>query len=152
MKPDIQQIQSLNYVFERVMGKIFLAPYSTAEHNEMTGAQKRILYFLDLEGPQKMSDIARMVNTTLPAATVVVDKLVRCGILNRISDESDRRVTVVALTEHGNETMRKIKVLHETRLKEVLENLPEHKRDELVLAFTKIHALLNEIDLKDQDA
>lgn len=144
------EIESLNYLFERVMGKIFLTPYSTTENNEMSGAQKRIFYFLDLEGPRKMSEIAQLVNVSLPAATQVVDRLVRAGLVERVPDANDRRVIRIAFTREGEQTMKKIKAVHERRLKEVLEKLDAQERVELVEAFEKIHSLLNQIDLRGQ--
>ncbi|MBX7247214.1 MAG: MarR family transcriptional regulator [Candidatus Sumerlaeaceae bacterium] len=146
MQADIREIESLNYLFLRVMGQIFLTPHSNPEHNEMTGAQKRILYFLDIHGPQKMSDIARLVAVTMPAATAVVDKLVRAGLVARESDVNDRRVIRITMTRTGKETTNKLKEIHEQRLREVLEILEPEKRSELIRSFERIHQLLTEIE------
>jgi DNA-binding MarR family transcriptional regulator len=146
MDVDIREIESLNYVFLRVLGKIFLAPCSNPAANEMTGAQKRTLYLLDLEGPQKMSDIAKLVGVTLPAATPVVDKLVRAGLVAREPDTRDRRVIRVALTARGRKTLKSLKQHHENRLRDVLRELTPAQRTELVSHFSRIHELLSIID------
>lgn len=150
MKVDIREIEALNYLFLRVMGKVFLGPYSTPENNEMTGAQKRILYFLDIEGPQRMSEIARLVAVSLPAASAVVDRLVRSGLVHRESDPEDRRVIRIGLTAQGRRVLARIKQMHEKRLAEMLERLPSEKRSELVGCFERIYDLMTEIDDHDR--
>src|SRR6478609_5366843 len=141
-KPDISQVESLNYVFLRVMGQIFLASSSNPVFNEMTGAQKRILYFLELKGACNMSRIAKLVGCTVPAATGVVDKLVRAGLVRRESDDNDRRVIRIAITPQGRKALAQLKRIHEQRLEEVLEHLPPEKREELINSFGRIHEIL----------
>lgn len=145
-KPDISQVESLNYVFLRVMGQIFLASSSNPVFNEMTGAQKRILYFLELKGQCNMSRIAKLVGCTVPAATGVVDKLVRAGLVRRATDETDRRVIRIAITPAGRKALAQLKRIHEQRLQEVLEHLSVEKRDELIDSFKRIHEILCELE------
>ena len=146
MNVDIRDIESLNNVFFKVMGQIFFASASTTTFNEMTGAQRRILYLLDIKGPQKMTQIAHLVGVTVPAATAVVDKLVRAGFVQRDADPGDRRVIHVALTPLGRKTGAKLRRVHEKGLATALAKLLPEKREELILAFEKIHVLLSEID------
>lgn len=146
MKVDIREIESLNNVFLKVMGQVFLSTSSNKTFNEMTGAQRRILYILDIKGPQKMTHIARLVGVTVPAATAVVDKLVRCGCVQRVTDSRDRRVTRVSLTPLGRKAHAKMKRIHEKGLSAALEKLAPEKRTELIVAFERIHVLLSEID------
>lgn len=145
-KADIAQLESLNYVFLRVMGQIFLNSSSNPTFNEMTGAQKRILYFLDLKGPQRMSDIARLVGCTVPAASGVVEKLVRSGLVQREPGESDRRVIHIDMTARGRQVLSELKHIHEERLQTVLEHLSPQRRNELIESFHKIHDILCELE------
>jgi DNA-binding MarR family transcriptional regulator len=146
VRADISQVESLNYIFLRVMGQIFLASSSNPVFNEMTGAQKRILYFLELKGACNMSRIAKLVGCTVPAATGVVDKLVRAGLVRRESDDNDRRVIRIAMTAQGRKALAQLKRIHEQRLEEVLEHLPPEKREELINSFGRIHEILCELE------
>jgi DNA-binding MarR family transcriptional regulator len=146
MQVDIKDVESLSYLFLRVVGKIFLAPYSSDTCNEMTGAQKRILFYLDLEGPKKMSDVARLVAVTTPAATAVVDKLVKQDLVTREPDTVDRRIIRVALSENGRRTVDELKLIHERRLEDILSRLDADKRAQLIESFERIHEILTEID------
>ena len=145
MKPDIKQVEDLHYLFEQVMGHIFLSPYSNPTFNEMSGAQMKIVHFLGIKGTQKMSGIARQVSVTMAAATAVVDKLVRAGLVVRQQDPSDRRVVRVALSAKGRRTLERLNLVHEGRLMAMLEHLEPPQRRELIAAFRRIHELLSEI-------
>lgn len=145
MKPDIQQIEHLNYLFFQVISHIFLSPKSTDEFSDMTMAQKRVLYSLSVYGPQRMSELARLIAVTTAAATSVIDKLVRAGLVERTQDESDRRVVGVQLTELGRETVKLMNKTHEERLESVLQELDLPKQHELITSFERIHTILNEI-------
>jgi DNA-binding MarR family transcriptional regulator len=143
---DVREITSLNYLFLRVLSRIFLSPSSSRPLNEMTGAQKRILYYLDLQGPQRMSDIARLVGVSLPAATITVEKLVESKLVKRSADPSDRRVVRVDLTPKGRLVVRQLNRVHERRFREILSKLSPEEREELVGHFQRIHELLELID------
>jgi len=145
MNADIRQLEQLNHVFMQVMGEIFLAPYSNEVFNEMTGAQKKILYLLGIKGPQKMSDIANQVAVTISGATGIVDRMVKCGLVARESASTDRRVIIINLTAQGRKALKQLQQTHEQRLEEVLKNLAPRKRVELIAAFAKIHDLLTEL-------
>lgn len=146
MKVDVREIASLNYLFLRVLSRIFLMPSSSRPLNEMTGAQKRILYYLDLEGPQRMSDIARLVGVSLPAATITVEKLVEAKLVKRSADPRDRRVVRVDLTQKGRRVVQQLNRVHERRFREILSKLTPEEREELIGHFQRIHDLLALID------
>lgn len=146
MHVDIKEVESLSYLFGRVMGKIFLSSRTTERCNEMTGAQKRILFYLHLEGAKKMSEIARLVAVTTPAATAVVDKLVKQDLVRRETDPEDRRIIRVVLSENGCRAMDELRQLHQQRLEEILEKLDSEKRAQLIQSFEKIHQILAEVD------
>lgn len=147
VKADIQQLEHLSSVFSQVMAHIFLAPYSNDTFNEMTGAQKKILFFLSVEGPQKMSDLARQISVTMSGATGIVDRLVKAGLVKRENDPNDRRVILIELTPAGSTTVKEIHRMHERRLEEVLENLDAEQRQDLIAAFDRIHQLLTTLPI-----
>ncbi len=114
----------------------------------MTVAQKRLLYILDLNGPQRMSEIARLSGVTLPAATAVVDRLVEAGLVERHSEPNDRRVVRIALTEKGRKMIASMNSVHERRLRDVLEKLTPEERTALVEHFRSIYDLLTLIETR----
>jgi DNA-binding MarR family transcriptional regulator len=52
-----------------------------------------------------MRQLARQLGITEGAATSVVDRLIRDGLMERRRDEKDRRIVKVRLTERGGEAL-----------------------------------------------
>lgn len=148
MKIDVSQLEALSTVFNGVIGRIFFAPSPPDDKTvAMTGAQLRLLYLLDMRGPQRMTELARAVGVTLPAATAAVERAVRAGLVRREADASDRRIVRVAVTPAGRRASARMKRLHEEKLRAVLERLSPRRRAELVRYFERIHEILSTIDL-----
>ena len=70
---------------------------------DMTIPQVKTLVLLERRGPLRMGGIARYLGTTLSATTPIVDRLVEKGLVERLSDPSDRRVVICELTAPGRE-------------------------------------------------
>ena len=49
----------------------------------------------------RMTDVSRKMDISKPAATQMVNRLVERGMVERVSDESDRRVVCIRATEEG---------------------------------------------------
>lgn len=56
---------------------------------------------LDRTGPRRITDLAVIEGVTQPAMTVLVRVMEESGLVERRSDPSDKRVTLVSLTEAG---------------------------------------------------
>ena len=56
---------------------------------------------LDADTPVRMTDVSRRMMISKPAATQVVNRLVVNRLVERLSDESDRRVVYIKATEAG---------------------------------------------------
>ena len=60
-----------------------------------------ILYILLREERCTMTDLAAKIHRTKANVTVLVDKLVECGYVNKEKSAEDNRVTYITLTEKG---------------------------------------------------
>lgn len=61
----------------------------------------RVLNTLHCEGPMKMADLADALDVTPRNVTALVDALEEDGQVRRTAHPSDRRVTIVELTENA---------------------------------------------------
>lgn len=61
--------------------------------------------YIDEAGKPLMSDVARYFNITPPAATLLVDGLVRQKLIVRIFDSHDRRAVRLAVTSPGRKLL-----------------------------------------------
>ncbi len=65
----------------------------------------KALDFISREKSPSMRDIAEFLRITSPGATMIVDKLVENGELDRKADPADRRVVRLVVTTKGRVTL-----------------------------------------------
>lgn len=145
MKVDIQHIENLNTLFNKIMDEIFLEARPNETFNNLTGIQIRIVCQLGKTGPKRMTDIADHASVSMPSATGVIDRMVKAGLVQRFEDPRDRRVTMVELSPAGRVAMGQINRIHEQRLEDLLGHLNPKKQVELISSFERISQLLEEI-------
>ena len=81
-----------------------MAPQDFIMESELTLTQFRTIYML-AAGPARITDISQYQGMARPNASTMVERLVRKGLVERVSDPSDRRVTLACLTDKGRETI-----------------------------------------------
>ncbi len=150
---DIKQLQELSNVFSAVMGRIFLQSTVNEEGPgaDLTLQQRKVLFALEFHGPLKMSDLARQIGVTMPAGTLIVDKMVKANLVKRDFDESDRRVVRIEMSSEGREAVLHCVGLQQRCFEGILSKLTPEKRDALLESFKQIHNLLDEINRSDSD-
>ena len=77
-----------------------MEPNAFVMESDLTLPQIRVLYML-ASGPARISEVARAHGMARPNASNMVERLVRKGLVERVSDPSDRRVALACLTEKG---------------------------------------------------
>jgi DNA-binding MarR family transcriptional regulator len=68
---------------------------------ELSLTSAATLATLDRTGPRRITDLAVIEGVTQPAMTVLVRVMEESGLVERRGDPSDKRVTLVSLTEAG---------------------------------------------------
>jgi DNA-binding MarR family transcriptional regulator len=68
---------------------------------DLTFGQMRLLFLLSKHGPSAMSRVAEWLGVGLPAASGVVDRIERHGLVARQHRQDDRRVVECVLTGEG---------------------------------------------------
>ncbi|TYQ16002.1 UNVERIFIED_CONTAM: MarR family transcriptional regulator [Acetivibrio alkalicellulosi] len=69
----------------------------------ITRLQMELLYYLKLEGGKPMNYYGNRMMVSRPNLTVLADKMIDEGFVERITDEKDRRVIILKITEKGND-------------------------------------------------
>jgi len=98
----------------------------------ITPALADCLQFVYLHGICSVRRIAEGLSITEPAASQLVDRLVRGGLLTRTEDEHDRRLTRVWLTEKGLEAASRNRTARQESFARVLSRLDQQTRKALV--------------------
>ena len=70
---------------------------------ELTFAQARALIILAVRKELTVSQLARLLGVGNPTASILVQQLVERGLVTRTEDASDRRQTVIRLSDQGAE-------------------------------------------------
>ncbi|MGR6919566.1 MarR family winged helix-turn-helix transcriptional regulator [[Actinomadura] parvosata] len=68
---------------------------------DMSLTSAATLATLDRTGPRRITDLAAVEGVTQPAMTALVRVMEKSGLVERRGDASDKRVTLVRLTEAG---------------------------------------------------
>lgn len=68
----------------------------------LTPSQISALITIDHHGPVRLSDLARLEAVAPPTVTRIVAKLEAEALVERQSDESDRRIARVTITDEGH--------------------------------------------------
>ena len=94
---------ALYALLERLMKLVRSQAFGDSETTGALAALTLLFQERQLEGdkPVRMTDVSRRLMISKPAATQVVNRLVDNGLVERLSDESDRRVVYIKATEAG---------------------------------------------------
>ncbi len=71
----------------------------------ITTEQWRVLTCIKSRGPLKPTNIASMLERSPNSISMIVDRMVKAGLLRRTRDRKDRRVVFVSMTDKGKEAV-----------------------------------------------
>ncbi|MEU0940153.1 MarR family transcriptional regulator [Embleya sp. NPDC005971] len=103
---------------------------------------------LDRTGPRRITDLAVSEGVTQPAMTVLVRVMEESGLVERRGDPSDRRVTLVCLTEAGASYVRARRQAGVDAYAQLIDELADDEVEALVAALP---ALLHLAELESLD-
>jgi DNA-binding MarR family transcriptional regulator len=90
---------------------------------------------LEREGPARLTALAAAEGVTQPSMTQLVQRLERQGLVARVDDPGDGRVTLVAVTEAGRDVLTERRQARDDRLALLLAGLPEEQQQALGAAM-----------------
>ena len=94
-------------------------------HLEMTREQMRIILLISLKGPVSPGVMAELLGVPKANVTSVVERLVSKGLVSRQGNPNDRRSHMLSLTEEGKSQINQLFEISATRIKRVLERMPD---------------------------
>ena len=107
-------------------------------------AQFRLLLFVRRHPGTSLSPVAEHLGTTLPAASQLVERLVRAGLVTREQHLAERRRVELRLTEAGGATLAECDARTRAWLCERLSGLAGEELDRLSGALQELRGLLTE--------
>jgi DNA-binding MarR family transcriptional regulator len=112
---------------------------------ELTLTQIKLLHHLDdAPAPVSLKYAAELVHVSLPAASRMVEDLVRRGFVDRDEDPTDRRMKRVSATDAARAAIRQLNAARLQGLRQFSNTLTDAERGRLVPALS---ALLERPDI-----
>ena len=106
---------------------------------DLTLSQVKLLHHLE-DQPRELTlkEAAELVRVSLPAASRMVDDLVRRGFAQRREDEEDRRMKRVCLTDGGRNAIRRLNAARLSGLDQFTKALTTTERRSLADALSRL--------------
>ncbi|HEY3471120.1 MAG TPA: MarR family transcriptional regulator [Amycolatopsis sp.] len=125
-------LRRITHVLRRYAG----APY--AKRGWPT-AQVQLLLMVDLLGDRpRMGEVKRRLGVTGRAITSAVDALERDGLLRREPDPTDRRASLLAITDAGRRRLAEIERIQRGHADETFSVLDENERKTLLELLSRL--------------
>lgn len=106
-----------------------------AAAEETTIAQYRTLVVLASRGPQRLVDLAAVLDVAPSTAGRMCDRLVRKGLVRRHRARADRRSVLVSITKAGRQVVDDATARRRQLIAEILGNLPLSRQRSLAGAM-----------------
>ena len=104
-----------------------LSRFLEAADAGVTLPQYRMLATLN-EGGVRSARLAQRLAIRKPTATALADGLVGAGFAERESEDGDRRIVRLRITDNGRAALEKAAVVYRERLRPLLDELPDEAR------------------------
>jgi DNA-binding MarR family transcriptional regulator len=102
-----------------------------------------ILCLLDDEGPQRLGAIATTFRLDPSTVTRQVQAVVNLGMARKDPDPSDRRATVLSITELGTEAVTSARDYRRKMLHKILEGWTPDERQQFLESLTRFNASID---------
>lgn len=114
----------------------------------LPGAQAPALLMLSLHGSRRISDLARDLDLGKPAATTLVERMEKAGLVRRTGDDRDRRASLIELTQRGRDASAEVAVMIGDFDAKLAEGLDEQEQ-QVVRRFLTRLSQLDTLERKD---
>ena len=115
----------------------------------LTMTQLRVLFLLRTEDGASAGAMAESLRVTPSTLTRIVDRLVRQGLVQRETDDRDRRLVRHYVSTRGASTVEELERSGRARMNEVMDRLSAPQLERLVLALEDLTAALDAQEAED---
>ena len=137
-----EQAQKLAELAPRIMGAFHNLNRHHEGSSQVTMRQYQTLILLSVHGHLTVSELCEKLALAPSTCTELVNRLLQLGLLQKHSEEVDRRQVGLLLTEEGVAVMQQRQRDVVVMFERLLENFSPQEAGELVGSFQKIHDLL----------
>ncbi len=136
-------IHDIVNTIRRLYRAVYLESSKMSRQFGLTAPQSGVLRTLAKNGPLSSAELSRKLHVTPSNITGVIDRLEKKGVVKRVRQETDRRLSLITLEKKGAELSRKLPDPIENKLIAGLADLDIEKVNALGEAMDQIHAILD---------
>ena len=146
MKPFEEQ---LNEVIVDTYRSILRVEENILKRSDQTDLSISEIHMLEAVGKGKdrrrtISELAEVLNITLPSVTVAINKLMKKGYVEKVRGEEDGRIVYVSLTRQGRRIDSAHRYFHESMVRSIIRDMTESEMQALYKGVMKLDTFLME--------
>lgn len=146
MKPFEEQ---LNEVIVDTYWSILRVEENILKRSDQTDLSISEIHMLEAVGKGKdrrrtISELAEVLNITLPSVTVAINKLMKKGYVEKVRGEEDGRIVYVSLTRQGRRIDSAHRYFHESMVRSIIRDMTESEMQALYKGVMKLDTFLKE--------
>ena len=146
MKPFEEQ---LNEVIVDTYRSILRVEENILKRSDQTDLSISEIHMLEAVGKGRqdvnnISELAEVLNITLPSVTVAINKLMKKGYVEKVRGEEDGRIVYVSLTRQGRRIDSAHRYFHESMVRSIIRDMTESEMQALYKGVMKLDTFLKE--------
>jgi len=122
----------------RLHNRLWRQEWGKDNPQDVSLSQLQTLDVLSAEGPKSSSYLSQLLGVTSGGMTVISDKLVRQNYARRVSDENDRRVVKLEITDAGLEVLKEVQEKRVALMEKMFNSLESSEVHSLVEIYRKL--------------
>jgi len=147
----LSQTEHISDIFTRIMLKI-MTPNLSRASDEVSISQFQALRHIAQHGLSTIGSIADGLSISQPGATMLVDRMVKRGLVKRQPGRNDRRQSEVSLAPRGKRLLDRIEAERMERLAGVVKLMKHSEREQFVESLERFIAAALEIGQSPDEA
>lgn len=117
------------------------------QQHDISTPRFAVLKFLDAKDGATVSTIANELGLTVGSTSQLIDRLEVDGLVQRVEDETDRRIRRIFLHDRGTYLIAQLKTLRLRQMEELLSKLPQDLMVQLSTALSAVFPFITkEVD------
>ena len=110
--------------------------FNYLKHSELSLLQGYALTHLFFKGPIKISELCEHMMVSLGAASQMVDRLEKLGMVERVADPEDRRVRKVVVLDKGKKFVQENFAFSQSWLSEIPANINPEQEEQITATLS----------------
>ena len=130
MKKEKQAAESF---FELMnFGTFFYKTYLNPDKSDVSLQRMGVLFILFYKKDQSLKDLAHLLAVSTSNLSIMIESMVKEGLVNREQDKQDRRKIVLNLSEKGKDKFKKEKGRLVKKISKWISELSEEEKDKFL--------------------